>query len=367
MISSILSVITYTEESFANITTNQECVNMNTTKNILCDEKFRTQSMNIFSVVDTSTGIFEDPNTKLTVVDLGTFYGIAGNGTIPDTIQVYRDDILWKTTTKETGIAPSTSHSEWQIPQTFFFNELPGRYKLVSITNNTETLVFEFIVKQITNETFLKDQVKNLNYTIVNWDDFGHDFEENGAIFKNNFAGLGVLEVGTNYHIIQKAEFTESSFGDKGTQVNATIGYAIQFGDQMLHPPMQENATNEDHEEFSIKIQKQTKEFSQQSSIGDSYDFVVDVKNPFYIKFPLVIHESGQYTRQFYKTTHIFEGPSSSEMGGITVVDKFSKAIDENAQCKNDNFRSLIKYDYSTVVCVDSETALKLVERKWGI
>ncbi|HSG83652.1 MAG TPA: hypothetical protein VLA08_03745, partial [Nitrosopumilus sp.] len=60
------------------------------------------------------------------------------------------DEILWKTTTKETGIAPSTSHSEWQIPQTFFFNELPGKYKLVSITNNTETLVFEFIVKQIT-------------------------------------------------------------------------------------------------------------------------------------------------------------------------------------------------------------------------
>ena len=118
-------------------------------KSLACDEEFRTQSVEVFSVVDSSIGIIEDPETKLTLVDLGTFYGIAGNGTIPDEIKVYRDNVLWKTTTKETGIAPSTSHSEWQIPQTFFFNELPGRYSLVLITNNTETLVYKFLVKQI--------------------------------------------------------------------------------------------------------------------------------------------------------------------------------------------------------------------------
>ena len=125
-------------------------------KSLVCNEEFRTQS-EVFSVVDSSVGIIEDIETKLTVVDLGTFYGIAGNGTIPDTIKVYRDNILWKTTTKETGIAPSTSHSEWQIPQTFFFNELPGKYKIVLITDNRETLEFEFIVKQIT-----ESQVNNL-------------------------------------------------------------------------------------------------------------------------------------------------------------------------------------------------------------
>ena len=119
-------------------------------KNLACNEEFRAQSVEVFSVVDSSIGIIEDHETGLTVVDLGTFYGIAGNGTIPDEIEVYRDNILWKSTTKDTGIAPSTSHSEWQLPQTFFFNELPGRYKLVLITNNTETLNYEFMVKQIT-------------------------------------------------------------------------------------------------------------------------------------------------------------------------------------------------------------------------
>ena len=115
-----------------------------------CVEEFRTQTIKIFSVVDSSVGIIEDPDSKLTIVDLGSFYGIAGNGTIPDKIKILRDNHLMSTLTKETGISPSTSHSEWQIPQTFFYNELPGRYKLILITNNTETLVFEFIVEQIT-------------------------------------------------------------------------------------------------------------------------------------------------------------------------------------------------------------------------
>lgn len=116
--------------------------------------------------------------------------------------------------------------------------------------------------------------------------------------------------------------------------------------------------------EFSMKHQKLIKEFPKQSSIEDSYDFIVDAKNPFYIKFPFVVEEPGQYTRQFYRTTHIFEGPSGSAMGGLVVVEKFSKAVDENSVCKNEDFRRLIKHDYSTVACVDSETAWKLIANK---
>lgn len=130
-----------------------------------CNEKFRPQTIKIFSVVDSSVGVIEDPNTQLTIVDLGSLYGIAGNGTIPDKIEILRNDHLWKTITKETGISPSTSHSEWQIPQTAFYNELPGRYKIVLITNNTETSVYEFIVKQITeyNEnSFAINSTKNI-------------------------------------------------------------------------------------------------------------------------------------------------------------------------------------------------------------
>lgn len=145
----VLFVTVGIEESFADEPSEKECINMNNTQNVTC---IVPQSVSLFSVVDSSVGIFEDPDTKLPVVDLGTFYGIGGNGTIPDIIKVYRDNVLWKTTTKETGIAPSTSHSKWQLPQTFFFNELPGKYKLVLITNNTETLTYEFLVMQITEK-----------------------------------------------------------------------------------------------------------------------------------------------------------------------------------------------------------------------
>jgi len=48
-------------------------------------------------------------------------------------------------------------------------------------------------------------------------------------------------------------------------------------------------------------------------------------------------------------------------MGGLVVVEKFSKAVDENGTCKNDEFRRLIKYDYSAVACVNSEIAWKLI------
>ncbi|NNM02399.1 MAG: hypothetical protein HKP26_02365 [Nitrosopumilus sp.] len=172
MIPLIFFVILDIEKSFAEDSSfHKECISINNTKNILCNETFRPQSMEVFSVVDSSVGIFEDPDSKLLVVDLGTFYGIGGNGTIPDIINVYRDNILWKTTTKETGIAPSTSHSEWQLPQTFFFNELPGKYKLVLITNDTETFVYEFLVMQITEKFDKNDVDTNMNNNFV--DNFG--------------------------------------------------------------------------------------------------------------------------------------------------------------------------------------------------
>ncbi|QLH06235.1 hypothetical protein C5F50_03445 [Nitrosopumilus ureiphilus] len=135
------------------------------------EEKFRTQSVDVFSVVDSSIGIIKDPNTKLTIVDLGSFYGIGGNGTIPDKIKFFRDNHLWTTINKETRISPSTSHSEWQIPQTFFFNELPGTYKLILITNNTETLTFEFMVKQITEESKENYLINNMNNNSIEEND----------------------------------------------------------------------------------------------------------------------------------------------------------------------------------------------------
>ncbi len=205
------------------------------------------------------------------------------------------------------------------------------------------------------------------NYTIIPWNGSEYDFVGDAAIFTKNMTQISILESGKEYYVIQKIDFKAENFANNVTKVNATVGYAIQQGDKIIRPPMGENVTNADVELFHRNLFDKNDEFTKQSPIGNSYDFVLDIKNPFYMKFPFIINESGQYTRQFYQITHIFEGPSGYEMGGLVIVDKFSKAVNENAECKNDEHRRLIRYDYSTVVCVDSSSAFKLIERGWGI
>lgn len=207
------------------------------------------------------------------------------------------------------------------------------------------------------------------NHTIIPWNDYSeYTFEDDAIIIRDNLGGLGILETNTEYYVIQRADFEAENFGNKDTKVNATIGFAIRPGDQIIHPPRGENVTEEDHIEFNLQMLEQNEEFSKQRDvIGGSYDFVVDLENPFYIKFPFTIEESGQHTRQFYKKTHIFEGPASYGMGGLVVVDKFSKAVDANGICNNDEFRHIIKHDYSTMVCVDSQTISILKNRGWAL
>jgi len=206
---------------------------------------------------------------------------------------------------------------------------------------------------------------------VIPWNDFdfsdlGYDDRTEYGIFTDNMTQVSILQAGKEYHIIQKVEFQAKDLKN-ATNVKATVGYAIQQGDKMIRPPMGENVTDAEHQVFASQIPQRNLEFSQSSAIRNSFDFIVDVENPFYIKFPIQINESGQYTRQYYKITHMFEGPSGFGMGGLVVVDKYSKAVDENGRCKNENFRLLIKHDYSNLVCVNPENALKLKEIGWAL
>jgi len=133
-------------------------------KNLVCVEEFRSQSMKVFSAMDSSLGLTTDPETGLHVIDTGSLFGVGGNGTIPDEIKIFKDGYLWRTIYKETSISPSTSHSEWQISQSFWnFLGVEGKYKLVLIKNNTETFVFEFLSKQIIEENNLKSKIDDEN------------------------------------------------------------------------------------------------------------------------------------------------------------------------------------------------------------
>jgi len=203
--------------------------------------------------------------------------------------------------------------------------------------------------------------------TIIPWDDFSYDLSERHGIFTNKMIPASILEAGEQYYVIQKVDFEQKDFANNTTQVNETVGYAFQLGDKMLRPPKGENVTDADHREFMKKVQEQQLEFPNQSSIGDSYEFKVDIKNRFYIKFQFTLEDQGQYTYQFYQHTDIFQGPTSGGMGGFVVVQKYSKALDEDGQCRKDNFTRVIKHDYSTVACTTVETFFELKERNWGI
>ena len=219
----------------------------------------------------------------------------------------------------------------------------------------------------ITFDVAPKVQVGTLaDYEIISWDDIEYQSFSDAAMFTKNMTPRSMVDAGEQFFVIQKVDFRDDHFA-KNSTFSAVVGYALQKGDQMVHPPRGENVTDADHREFGQKIRKQNNEFYQDSEIAKSFEFVVDPEKPFFVKSPLTIQESGLYTHQFYKKLKFSPDVSSSNMGGTVVVDKFSKAIDENGVCKNDDFRRLIKHDYSTVVCVDSETAWKLIGRGWGI
>ena len=50
----------------------------------------------------------------------------------------------------------------------------------------------------------------------------------------------------------------------------------------------------------------------------------------------------------------------------FSVVDKYSKAYEKDSGC-NENFRSVTKPDYSTVVCVSENTYRELLQRGWNL
>jgi hypothetical protein len=72
----------------------------------------------------------------------------------------------------------------------------------------------------------------------------------------------------------------------------------------------------------------------------------------------------------FTKGSMSHSGIWGGEQGqSIIVLEKFSKSMKFNGQCKNPypEFTLAIKHDFSTGVCVKQETKTELIERGWAI
>ncbi len=87
---------------------------------------------------------------------------------------------------------------------------------------------------------------------------------------------------------------------------------------------------------------------------------------PIIVNFTVSFEKKGVYHYSFFE--HMIEpgGSSGSSGGGYSVVSKYSKAIGENGSCKNPELLTLVKHDFSTLVCVTQETHHELITRGWA-
>ncbi|MDH3278370.1 MAG: hypothetical protein OEL77_04785 [Nitrosopumilus sp.] len=89
-------------------------------------------------------------------------------------------------------------------------------------------------------------------------------------------------------------------------------------------------------------------------------------KFPIIVNFTITFEKPGPHSYSYFD--HMIEsgGSSSSSGGGLFVVSKYSKAMENDGVCKNPNLIPLAKHDFSTLVCVTSETHHKLITRGWA-
>jgi hypothetical protein len=87
---------------------------------------------------------------------------------------------------------------------------------------------------------------------------------------------------------------------------------------------------------------------------------------PIIVNFTTTFEKPGVYQYSYFE--HMIEpgGSSGSSGGGYHVVSKYSKAVNENATCKNPKLLTLPKHDFSTLVCVTQKTHHELITRGWA-
>ena len=201
------------------------------------------------------------------------------------------------------------------------------------------------------------------DYQKIPWGEL--EIKHENVKFTKNMFPRSIVQAGEQFFVVQKVDYRDENFAANST-FSAVVGYAFQKGDHMIPFPRGENVTDAEHDKFARDSKEQRDTFFQESEFAKSFELEVNTEKPFLIKSSFMLPEPGKYTHQFFKKLKNSPAISSANMGSTIVVEKFSKAINEDATCQNEDHRILIKHDYSNVACVTGETALKLKERGWA-
>ena len=167
-----------------------------------------------------------------------------------------------------------------------------------------------------------------------------------------------IAQIGTPIEIIIPVEKSHTS---------GTVGYSINFASNEFESP---DAPNSDDTDTQLDFMQQQitfmDNFHEKAVYRDSikYDNLTDTDLPKFFNFTHVPLTKGQ----MYLITYNHRGDSEENdrvdyWEGFVVVEKYSKAVDQNGACKNPDLITVIKPSYSSVICVTSSTSQQLHDR----
>lgn len=87
---------------------------------------------------------------------------------------------------------------------------------------------------------------------------------------------------------------------------------------------------------------------------------------PILVNFTVNFEKPGVHSYSFFENKIDPNYSSGSHGGGYHIVSHYSKAIAENGECKNPELGPIVKHDFSTLVCVTSDTRHELITRGWA-
>ncbi len=87
---------------------------------------------------------------------------------------------------------------------------------------------------------------------------------------------------------------------------------------------------------------------------------------PMLVNFTISFDKPGRYQYDYFERSYGEERGGGSSGGGHWVVAEYSKAVDENGKCKNPELSSIVKYDFSKLVCVKVDSRHELITRGWA-
>lgn len=178
------------------------------------------------------------------------------------------------------------------------------------------------------------------------------EMSQMSGLFNSNMGMIMFPLVGEEYHL-------QVVLRDESQYENSTVSVGYGFN-------LMERTPNN----LSHNSSKPFVGFESTHSITGSTDsktiHTSQFKFPIIVNFTTTFEKPGAYRYSFFDHTKEPGGSSGSSGGGYFVVLKYSKAINEDGVCKNPKLLTLVKHDFSTLVCVTQKAHHELITRGWA-